>query len=220
MPEKKNLATNPVIEPVDLSELREKLGSADDLATLGGSAFSHLVADIRSPADLRAFLRQYQTQVMFPLEMPAVFEAYRMAASYQGRELVALDRQLRHDPALRPFAEASQRVGRNQLRKLRPLKDLRCVKKFDEAVQRGEASGWHTLVYGIFLSIYSLPLRQGLVHYGNQTLLGFVEAGARHLGLTLGEIQALHEEASAAIPEWTEHILRTSSVAPLTLLKG
>ena len=41
------------------------------------------------------------------------------------------------------------------------------------AVERGEAHGWHTLVDGVTLAIYSLPLRQGLLGYAQQTTVRF-----------------------------------------------
>lgn len=219
MSENKNLATTPRVEPVDPGALREKLGSADDLATLGSSAFAHLTKQVDSLPQLQTFLRQYQTQVLLPQEMNAVFQAWVHAQRNEGRELIALDRRLAVEPALKPFAAASQRVGRNQLRKLRPLKDIRVAQKYDQAVRGGEAKGWHTLVYGLFLSAYSLPLRQGLIHYGSQTMLGFIEAGARHLRLTEGTLRELHDDSCLVLPDWTDRILKAAAPEPLTLLK-
>ena len=43
----------------------------------------------------------------------------------------------------------------------RPLRDQRLVQRYLTAVEQGEAQGWHTLVYGLTLAVYSLPLRQG-----------------------------------------------------------
>ena len=37
-----------------------------------------------------------------------------------------------------------------------------------------EANAWHTLVYGVTLALYSIPLRQGLLGYGYQTMRGFI----------------------------------------------
>jgi hypothetical protein len=53
------------------------------------------------------------------------------------------------------------------------LRDERLVQRYLSAVEFGQANGWHTVVYGITLAMYSLPLRQGLLHYAQQTLGAF-----------------------------------------------
>ncbi len=57
-------------------------------------------------------------------------------------------------------------------------------KRYLAAVESGEAHGWHTLVYGLTLAVYSLPLRQGLLGYAQQTTRGFIQAAARSLELS------------------------------------
>jgi len=54
-----------------------------------------------------------------------------------------------------------RRVGQSQLKRFRSLRDHRLVQRYLKAVGEGRAHGWHTLVYGITLSVYSLPLIQG-----------------------------------------------------------
>src|SRR6185436_12829880 len=103
---------------------------------------------------------------------------------HEVRELAQFDRQLADEPALKPFAEASRRVGQTELLRLRPLRDERIVRRYLEAVERGEASAWHTLVYGLTLALYSMPLRQGLLGYGFQTSRGFIYAAATPLQLS------------------------------------
>ena len=50
------------------------------------------------------------------------------------------------------------------------------MQRYLAAVQAGEAQAWHTLVFGVVLALYSLPLRQGLTHFAQQTLGGFIDA--------------------------------------------
>lgn len=69
-----------------------------------------------------------------------------------------------------PFASPSRQIGRRQLARLRPLRDERIVRRYLAAVESGRADGWHTVVYGLTLALYSLPLRQGLLHYAQETL--------------------------------------------------
>jgi urease accessory protein UreF len=63
-----------------------------------------------------------------------------------------------------------------------------------------KAHGWHTLVYGLTLALYSLPLRQGLLGYAHQTTRGFIHAAARSLRLTEADCRALFEELCAPLP--------------------
>ena len=44
------------------------------------------------------------------------------------------------------------------------------MRRYAESVEAGVAEGWHTVVYGISMAVYSLPLRQGLIHYARETL--------------------------------------------------
>jgi len=85
------------------------------------------------------------------------------------------------------------------LQKLRPLRDERLLQRYLHAVETGEANGWHTLVYGLPLALYSLPLRQGLLGYAQQTMRGFIHAAARSLKLTEADCGALFEELCAPL---------------------
>jgi len=129
-------------------------------------------------ASLRRFLLDYQKQILLPHELPAIQRAFDHACRHEVRELAEFDRQLANEAALKPFAEASKRIGQTELLKLRPLRDERIVRRYQEAVDRGEANAWHTLVYGLTLALYSMPLRQGLLGYGFQTSRGFIYSAA------------------------------------------
>jgi hypothetical protein len=80
------------------------------------------------------------------------------------------------------------------------LRDLRLLRRYESAVLRGQAYGWHTLVYGVVLAIYSLPLRQGLVGYANQTVNGFLRTGAARLGLRDREVEPIREALLECVP--------------------
>jgi urease accessory protein UreF len=111
------------------------------------------------------------------------------------------------------FAAASQRVGQGQLRKLRPLRDQRAVQRYLRAVESGEAHGWHTLVYGLTLAVYSLPLRQGLLGYAHQTTRGFIYSAARMLSLSEHQCRAVFDSLCAGLPEAVEALLAQEAVA-------
>lgn len=191
----------------DAHPLVEQLGSADGLASLHALADSLAVRPITSLPALRNFLRRYHEHILLPQELPAIQTAYDHVSRNEIRELIAFDQQISREPAVRDFTSASRRVGLAQLQKLRPLRDERGVQRFLTAVESGEAHGWHTLVYGMTLVLYSLPLRQGLLGYAHQTTRGFIHAAAKSLPVSEADCRALFEELCAPLPQATEALL-------------
>jgi urease accessory protein UreF len=191
----------------DWHPLAEQLGSTDGLVTLGSVSASLRLAPVHNVPSLRLFLRNYQSQILLPFELPAIQCAHGHTARHEVRELVAFDQSLTSQPLLSDFAAASRRVGQSQLRKLRPLRDERVVQRYLEAVESGGAHGWHTLVYGLTLAVYSLPLRQGLLGYAHQTTRGFIYSAARMLRLSEHECRALFDSLCADLPGAVEALL-------------
>jgi len=191
----------------DWHPLAEQLGSTDGLVTLGSVSASLRLVPVHDLASLRHFLRNYQSQLLFPFELPAIQNAHGHAARHEVRELIALDQGLAQQAILKEFAAASRRVGQSQLRKLRPLRDHRVVQRYLQAVESGGAHGWHTLVYGLTLAVYSLPLRQGLLGYAHQTTRGFIYSAARMLQLSEHQCRTLFDSACANLPEAVDALL-------------
>ena len=176
------LTTDPAEWLGDAHPLVAQLGTANGLTSVHQMAESLAARPITSPTALRQFLTAYRDRILFPHELPAIRVAYDHASRNELRELISYDQTLSSEPALRSFATASQRIGSTQLQKLRPLRDERMVQRYLAAVETGEAHGWHTLVYGMTLVLYSLPLRQGLLGYAQQTIRGFIHAAAKARG--------------------------------------
>jgi urease accessory protein UreF len=197
----------------DCHPLVEQLGSAEGLAALGSLSASLNDRPIADLPALRRFLQLYHDQILIPLELPAIETACALASRHAARELIALDQQIAGEPALRDFASASGRVGKCQLQKLRPLRDERIVQRYLHAVENGEANGWHTLVYGLTLAIYSLPLRPGLLGYAWQTTRSFVHTAARPLRLTEAECRSLLESQCEPLPAAVETLLSRRAAA-------
>jgi urease accessory protein UreF len=200
-------------ENVDTRSLALQLGSAEELATLSPVACSHQLTKIHSLPALREFLRDYRDEVLGPHEFRHIYNAFNFSNQNFIRELLALDQQVAGESALEQFQLASRHVGKRQLNRLRALKDLRTLQRYREAVNEGKAYGWHTLVYGLVLSTYSLPLRQGLLHYGRQTFGGFVEAAARNLDLNQQACLELQVELNSTLPLAIEKILNLNGSA-------
>lgn len=192
----------------DAHPLVEQLGSADGLVSLDALAESLALQPVANLRALRDFLHGYHTQILLPHELPAISAAHTHAASQHARELVALDQQISHELALRDLASASRRVGQAQLQRLRPLRDERIIQRYLHAVESGQAQGWHTLVYGLTLAVYSLPLRPGLLGYAQQTTRGFIQAAARSLGGGEAQYRELFDELCVPLPAAVESLVK------------
>ena len=166
------------------------------------------VSDLRG---LRLFLERYERDILRPIELPAVQSAYWFTNRGQFRELLELDAELSANVSLMPFARASQLVGREQLRLLKPMYDQRMMQRFRKCVVSGEASGWNPIVFGMFLSIHSVPVREGLLQFGSQIWRGFVNGVQGSCALLDEECSALLGETIDRLPGWIEEVIAQSS---------
>ena len=91
---------------------------------------------------------------------------------------------------------------------LRSLRDNRLIQRYLQAIDAGQAQGWHTIVYGLTMAIYSMPLRQGLTAYAGQTLKGFIDSAER-LHLSHKALAALHETQSSLLHGHIEQLLNS-----------
>ena len=175
---------------------------------------------LASDAVRRAHLRRHApaVQPLLPVELPAILAAHGHACRGELRELIALDRALASDARLREFRAASAAVGRRQLSKLRPLRDQRLVQRYLRSVENAEAHGWHTLVFGVFLSQYSLPLRQGLMLYAHRTLGGFLDSAGATLRLPVAVCDEVFTDAAAPVAGAVNGLL-ASQVPTMTIAK-
>lgn len=197
----------------DWHPLAEQLGSADGLVTLGSVSTLLRLTPVHNLPSLQNFLRNYHSRILLPFELPAIQTAHGHVTQRGVRELIVLDQQLAAEPILQSFAAASRRVGQAQLQKLRPLRDERVVQRYLQAVESDQAHGWHTLVYGLTLAVYSLPLRQGLLGYAHQTTRGFIYSAARMLKLSEHQCREIFDELCEPLPGAVEDLLRQKVAA-------
>lgn len=181
-----------------------QLGSADGMHALGTATASLKQRRVQNIEALKGFLLAYQTQILVPIELPAIQRGFLHASRNETRELIAFDREVSQEPLLKNFLAASERVGQYHLKRLRPLRDVRLIQRYIRAVEGGQAHGWHTLVYGMTLSVYSLPVRQGLASYERQTLRGFMNPAARSLKLTEKDFDLILEDLCGEMPQASE----------------
>jgi len=185
-----------------------QLGSADGLFSLSSVAGVLCLPEVDCLRALETFLERYQSQVLLPLELPAIYRAHGHASRNEIRELLALDLEIAGHSKHQALASASRRVGRSQLQRLRPLRDARVVRRYLQAVEQDRAQAWHTLVYGVTLAVYSLPVRQGLLSYARQTLGGFIHSAARPLHLSAADCGGLIEGLGTELPGKMEKLLK------------
>lgn len=183
----------------DASSLVEQSVPAPALTALNELTPLLRVEQVRDRRSLAAFLEAYRTSLLVPLEWGAILQAHGHATRHQPRELIGLDAALAGEPLLRQFLEPSCRVGQRQLNRLRGLRDVRLVQRYRQAIEEGRARGWHTLVYGVWLAVFALPQRQGLLNYAERTLDGFIENAARPLRLSESDCRLLRTTACAPL---------------------
>jgi urease accessory protein UreF len=197
----------------DLTALLDEIGSPAGLLAIAGPRDPLAALAVRNAAGLRSFITGYHSRILQPLELPAVQRAFAHARQNELRELVAYDHLLAAEPAWKDFAAASRIIGLGQLQRLRPLRDERLVQRYLASVEAGDAHGWHTLVFGVALAVYHLPLRPGLIGYAQRTTRGFIQSAARSLQLSTADVESLVEEFSVNLPALVEPLLLPAIVS-------
>jgi hypothetical protein len=164
---------------------------------VGGAAGETLPNPLGNSGALtgRELLHSYTDGYLIPLDWPAIERAHNAAIEDRWRDVIALDRELGADPRLKAIAAVSRFLGCQQLRRMRPVRGIRTPRRYLEAIEAGDADGWHLVVCGVVLATYNMPLRQGLLSYARQT----------YTGLLLGSEPRETEEARRA--GWVEEAL-------------
>jgi len=202
----------------DWHPLVSQLGSTEGLAEFASLADLLRVGTIDSESTLNEFLVRYQNELLVPVELPTIMRAFTHASGNELREMIAFDQEQNVNPVLRDFGSASRRVGQAQLRRLKPLREHRFVQRYLRAVDEGRAEGWHTIVYGVTLSVYSIPLRQGLLHFCAETLRGFVQMACRSIEASESVLKAMLDERFAELVTEIEKNLPVDSESPIRLV--
>lgn len=197
-------------EPRDLLTC---VGNAEALPGIGSVVTGSRFKPVRDLASLDAFLGEYIGGILLPIELPAVLSSWHFTEQSQVRELIELDGELSRDVRLKSFRAASCAVGRRQLSKLRPLRDHRVIQRYWNAMEEGRAAAWHTLVYGILGSTYSIPLRQSLTHLSQQTLGGFALSAATDRRFRLDDCRRILRRHCEGLAGWINGLVQRATPA-------
>ena len=165
----------------------------------GGQSLQSATA-IVSPACLQSFLLNYKSTVLLPNELPLVRQACEHTLRNEVNELLKLDRNLASANWFSEFKEDSRVAGRLHLERLKPLRDQRGVRRYLAAIEQNQANGWHLLVAGVALGLYSVPLRQGMMDYALHTFWNVIGQAAQPMGLSSSEVTQMVNDLSADLP--------------------
>ena len=165
-------------------------------------------APLHSATELGLLLERYRTNVLEPIELPAIARAHREAAQGRALELIKLDQQFAgQHPEWLLLIPASTRIGQDYLNRLRPLKDERTVQRLIEAVRFGRTPGHHLTVFGLTMAVFSIAQRQGLAEYAQYALEAVVATAAGKLKLTQADRDALLARSQACLPKAIERMV-------------
>jgi len=160
---------------------------------------------LSAQADPRPFLESHRDGVVIALDWPVILEAAELTRLGRHRDLLELDRSY---PARRAgqWTEASFRVGRRQLSRLKVCRDLRVVQRYLAAVEDGQAHAWNPIVFGVAMAAFNLPYRSGLLHYASTLLRGFAER-CRPRNVPLADWTVWMDSLEAPLPEAVQRLL-------------
>ncbi len=181
----------------EVSALAERIGASRASSVWSSEPDSMPISTLEA---LKSWVGHYRQTVLAQQEWPVVLEAWHLTRNGKSRDLIRLDKNCDRWMSAMPFSEASRAVGQRQLGRLRALRDQRIILRYLEAIEAGYANGWHPVVYGLYLAVFSLPLRQGLVNFGAQTMRGMVRGVCRGPLLTDDIIEDAIEKEVGLLP--------------------
>lgn len=213
---KKNTPSEGVVDGFlgDLDRLVSAVGLEGRMLAEGEGLECLETRTISDLTSLKRFLDVYLEVLIKPIELPTIARAAEYTRQGGFKELMALDHELNHCRALENFAEASQWIGQCHARSMRGMRDHRAVWRYCDAIRQREAKGWHTVVYGVVLAAYSIPLRQGLQNYCLQTLGGFVDSAARRFNWESGQAESEKAALEARVCVAVNEATKKDEIAP------
>lgn len=206
-------------KPFSRQETQTLLGDVRALGRILGSPAGITLAQEFPPDEsfrgrnerLALILRKYTFEVLVPSELTVIRDAYGFTERGQALELIELDQRLQKGFRMPAFAAASVQTGQRQLIQLKPLRDHRVVQKYIRSVDSGEAKGWHTVVYGLTLAVYSLPLVEGVLNYAEQTLFGLAGAATAGHGCNGDSAEKILRPLLGELPAFIAETARCSA---------
>lgn len=111
-------------------------------------------------------LRVFLVETALPLELRSVNDAFFAVENGGVNAILGIEAELASAALPEGVAAAQKSVGRRALSRLAPLIDEGLIQKYRAEVSAGRMEGWGPIVFGLELRAFSIPLAQGLMHYG------------------------------------------------------
>jgi len=123
-------------------------------------------------------LRVFLVETALPLELRSVNDAFFAVENGGVSAISGIESELASAGLPEGVAAAQKNVGRRALSRLSPLIDEGLIQKYRAEVNGGRMQGWGPIVYGLELRAFSIPLAQGLMHYGISVVEAAVNSAA------------------------------------------
>lgn len=191
----------------NVQELSRQLGSPDLMLQDSAALFLH-TESIKDVQSLEKFLTKFRDEVLAAVDLPVICRAHQLASANQGVELISFDQEFGKRPQLGKLTLPSREAGKRQLKRMHPLRDHKVVQKYLRAHENGSAAGWHSIVYGLTMAVYAIPLRQALLNYSEKTISVMAESAMFSRQFSVLECQALVEKVLATLPAIVEQVLK------------
>ena len=160
------------------------------------------MAPLQSVADLERLLERYRTNLLEPIELPAITRVNIQALRGRSAELITQDQSFAGmHPEWLLLMPASTRMGRDYLNRLQPLQDEKVIQRLIEAVKCDRTPGHHLTVFGLTMAVFSIARRQGLAEYAQFALNAVVSTAAGKLKITQEERDYLLSKSQAQLPQ-------------------
>ena len=166
----------------DVAWLPFLLQTADALFPTGAYAHSLGFEEVvrlglvKNETSLGEFLHQQIMPAQRHHELPYLRFAYQAGHRQAWCEI---DQEISAWKLARETREASAQLGGRRLRALRTISNAAIFAEFEEAIQRGEASGHYLVVCGLQAQVEGIPLTAALTTYYYQSLAAICTAALK-----------------------------------------
>ena len=163
---------------------------------------------IKDLPSLAKFLEKFRDQVLTGVDLPAICRSHQLASTNQGIELICFDQEFGKTLRLGKLTQPSREAGKRQLKRMQPLRDHKVVQKYLRAHENGSAAGWHSIVYGLTMAVYAIPLRQALMNYSEKTISVMAESAMFSRQFPVVECRDLVDKILSTLPAIVEQVLK------------
>jgi len=117
-------------QPEVTGALLEQLGSMEALVSITAASALLQHAPVHNLQTLAVFIETYLEEILAPIELPLIYNAFLHASRNECRELIALDQSAARKIVIPQFAAASRQIGHVHIQAMRPIRGERLVQRY------------------------------------------------------------------------------------------